>query len=212
MSRDLSVKTNLEMPALNRPNAIVAFEGIPGAGKTTLLEKLAALNPNITIDCEPIQVWQNFHGNNVLDLYYKDPKKYAFVFQSLIQSSVFNSRRQSVPTKGIYLLERSLGSSFNVFSRLALNENILTDLEFGVLHEQHRVLSEAEVLCGIAADLYVYLRIDPKIALERVRMRGRKEETNVTLSYLQQLHNYYEDWLIKGRYGHTAPVLVVQMK
>ena len=206
------LKQGLEMPAHNRPNAIVAFEGIPGAGKTTLLEKLAVLSPNMIIDCEPIQVWQNFRGNNVLDLYYKDPKEYAFIFQSLIQSSVFRSRRQSVPTKGIYLLERSLGSSFNVFSRLALDKNILTDLEFGVLHEQHRVLSEAETLFGIAVDLYVYLRIDPRIALERVRARGRKEEINVTLPYLQQLHNYYDDWLIKGRYGHTAPVLVVQMK
>lgn len=206
------LKQGFEMPAPNRPNAIVAFEGIPGAGKTTLLEKLAMVSPNITIDCEPIQVWQNFRGNNVLDLYYKDPKEYAFIFQSLIQSSVFNSRRRSVPTKGIYLLERSLGSSFNVFSRLALDKDILTDLEFGVLHEQHRVLSEAETLCGIAADLYIYLRIDPRTALERVRARGRKEEINVTLPYLRQLHTYYDDWLIKGRYGHTAPVLVVQMK
>ena len=191
---------------------IIAFEGIPGAGKTTLLEKLSTLSEDITIDCEPIQVWQNFCGKNVLSLYYQDPAKYSFVFQSLIQATVFNSRRKSVPTKGVYLLERSLGSSFNVFSRLSLDKNVLTDLEFGVLHEQNRVLSEAESLCGISADLYVYLRIDPRLALERIRARGRHEEETISLSYLQQLYDYYENWLIKKHYGQTAPVLVVQIE
>ncbi len=44
----------------------------------------------------------------------------------------------------------------------------------------------------------MYLRNDPEIALERVRLRGRKEEANIKLSFLQDLHTLHEEWLVSG--------------
>lgn len=42
----------------------------------------------------------------------------------------------------------------------------------------------------------IYLRTKPEICLERVRMRNRNAETTLTLSYLEQIHDKYENWLV----------------
>lgn len=52
----------------------------------------------------------------------------------------------------------------------------------------------------------VYLRTTPETVYERMKVRGRSEETSVSLDYLKQLHNLHEDWLIHGRKYRPAPV------
>lgn len=55
----------------------------------------------------------------------------------------------------------------------------------------------------------VYLRTTPEVVFDRMKVRGRSEETSVSLDYLTQLHNLHEDWLIHGRRHRPAPVLVL---
>ena len=58
-------------------------------------------------------------------------------------------------------------------------------------------------------DLIVYLRTRPEVSFERMRSRNRKEESGAPLSYLQQLHDAYEDWLIKKKHGDGRGVSVL---
>lgn len=39
-----------------------------------------------------------------------------------------------------------------------------------------------------------------------MKVRGRNEESTVSLNYLTELHNLHEDWLIKGLKHRPAPV------
>lgn len=55
----------------------------------------------------------------------------------------------------------------------------------------------------------VYLQTTPEVVYERMKQRGRSEETSVSLDYLKQLHDLHENWLIHGVRHRPAPVLVL---
>lgn len=57
----------------------------------------------------------------------------------------------------------------------------------------------------------MYLRTTPEVVFDRMKARGRSEETSVSLDYLQQLHNLHEDWLIHGRKHCPAPVIILYL-
>jgi len=50
-------------------------------------------------------------------------------------------------------------------------------------------------------DVIIYLDVEPEVALERIKQRGRECEAGITLEYLIKLKNGYEEWLrdIEGR-------------
>lgn len=60
------------------------------------------------------------------------------------------------------------------------------------------------------------LRSKPETCFERLKIRARSEETNVSLEYLQSLHNRHEDWFIEKKPSlkiskriSNIPVLVI---
>jgi deoxyadenosine/deoxycytidine kinase len=70
------------------------IEGNIGSGKTTLLDKLAEHN-NYEVIREPVDIWQNIKNDkneNILQQFYKDPNRYAYLFQTI----VFKTRLQSL--------------------------------------------------------------------------------------------------------------------
>ena len=50
------------------------------------------------------------------------------------------------------------------------------------------------------------MRCLPEIALERIKKRGRDEEKNITIEYLNDIHRYHEEWLMDGK---TKNVIVI---
>ena len=50
------------------------------------------------------------------------------------------------------------------------------------------------------ADLIIYLRTSPEKAYQRIKKRNREEELNISYEYIQQLHDYHEEWLM----DHTS--------
>ena len=44
----------------------------------------------------------------------------------------------------------------------------------------------------------IYLQSDPKICLSRIKKRNREEEINVSLTYLERLHEGHNDWLLES--------------
>lgn len=53
----------------------------------------------------------------------------------------------------------------------------------------------------------VYLRSKPELVYERIKARGRPEESGMSLDYLQLLHESHEDWLMGEQ--NSIPVVVL---
>ena len=53
-------------------------------------------------------------------------------------------------------------------------------------------------------DYFIYLDVEPELALKRIKTRNRHGEDNITLAYLESLHEQYEKQL-----NHTRNVFRV---
>ena len=179
----------------------IFVEGNIGAGKTEFLARSRDFETfrgfgKVLWLTEPVEVWKDLHGSNILELFYQDQKRLAFQMQSLVQLTLLKQNvKQEREKAEISIQERSIFSSYYVFKRELEEQGLLTDTEAKILNEWFRYMTGGE-LGEFGADLIIYLRTDPKVALDRVRTRDRKEERNITLEKMENLHKYYEDWLL----------------
>ncbi|XP_044732536.1 uncharacterized protein LOC123295306 [Chrysoperla carnea] len=194
------------MAGLKRPFR-VAVEGNISAGKSSFLEYFKRYS-NIDTYTEPISTWTNFKGNNLLELLYTDIKKWNFLFQNFVQLSRFKIQT-SKPTnlnKNVQIFERTLQSNRFCFGKMAFEQGYLTHPEFLVNTKWYETLNELE---DISVDLIVYVRCSPETCFHRLKIRNRTEETNVSLKYLQDVHEIHDRWLISPESEPCAPVLVL---
>jgi hypothetical protein len=66
------------------------LNGSPSANKAPL-DFLKQSNVNLKIIPEPVHLWRNLNGNNLLDLMYADPEKWAFPFHSYVQLTMLEN-------------------------------------------------------------------------------------------------------------------------
>lgn len=182
----------------------VLVEGNIGSGKTTFLNNFA--NDDALILSEPVERWRNVQGHNLFGLMYNNPSRWAHTFQSYVQLTMmdFHMERSNHRLK---LMERSIYSARYCFVENLKNNGYLADVEYVVLDEWFKwFISRVDVSC----DLIVYLRTDPKVLHERIISRGRKEESSISLEYLEKLHQLHEKWLYeKSAFHCPAPVRVL---
>ena len=91
------------------------------------------------------------------------------------------------------LVERTLQCQEKVFIPLLIQNGFLNGLDQSLLANFFKMVRNSE---GLKADVIIYLRTSPEIALTRVRSRNRQGEENVSLDYLTDLHQYYDNWLM----------------
>jgi deoxyadenosine/deoxycytidine kinase len=214
---------------VSRP-MLIHIEGNIGAGKTTLLESLMG-NRKFDIVEEPIRLWTDFFGHDILNLKYNCKENaMQLIFQIVAnlsrieQLSELKSKEdeenldpQLFPQncKGIKIMERSLHSAFNVFTKVQRRNGELHDLDYTVLNYMYRVFNSGAMGEMCKPDLIMYLRTTPEKCMERIRKRDRPEEHGITLTYITQLHNAHEIWLGKrkdGKYGGwDAPCPIVYL-
>lgn len=186
----------------------VVVEGNIGSGKSSFLQYFDQ-HEDIFVVPEPVELWQNLRGHNLLDYMYKDPKRWALTFQTYVQLTMLSmhSKKSKCPVK---LMERSIWSAKHCFVEHLLNENILESAEYAVLCESFDMLMK---LHKLDVDLIVYLQASPETCFQRIKHRGRHEEANMSLQYLRHLHNLHEDWLVKcQRFLPPAPVMIINVE
>lgn len=184
---------------------VVSIEGNIGSGKSTFLQHFASM-PGVDTHQEPIDLWTNLEGHNLLDMLYKDPQRWSFLFQSYVQLTRLNIHLQ--PTSSpVKLIERSLQNNRYCFLEIGKDCGHLQGAEYSVLCKYYELL-ESKLDIGI--DLIVYLRTSPEVVHARMLERGRSEEAGLPLEYLKKVHHYYDRWLLhKEPQPPPAPVLVI---
>jgi len=200
----------------------ISVDGNISSGKSTLVSKLVEFFPksnaaesgdyafNLEVVPEPLEKWCNLNGHNLLDMFYKDPIKSNFLFQHYVQltrledtvkgsnSTNANMSQDSGVDTGeitkVRVMERSLQNNRYCFLELARRKDKMHPAEFTVLAEWYNWL---EKNLDLSLDVIIYLRTKPETAYSRMKARARSEESSCPLEYLTDLHESYEDWLIR---------------
>jgi len=184
----------------------VLVEGNIGCGKTTFLQHFSKFS-NVNVLKEPVERWRNVNGHNLLQLMYEDPARWSMPFQSFVQLTMLDQHLDT-SDKPIKLMERSIFSARYCFVENLFKSGKMQASEYEVLVQWFNFLTASPEL-DLKIDLIIYLRTEPEKALERVKARARGEENSIPLSYLEELHQHHEDWLLNDKYTLPAPVLVI---
>lgn len=183
------------------------IEGNIGCGKTTLIRQLKE-NPELEVIEEPVDVWksiQNEEGENILGLFYKNSKEYAYLFQTI----VFKSRMMSIEhpqNKLVRFSERSIWTDKNIFSKSCYEMGLMNTIQKNTYDLWFEWL---ENKVSRKPDGIIYLRAEPSVCLERVHKRDRIEESSVTLDYLTTIHQKHEEWLTNHSTYNSVPIFVI---
>lgn len=164
---------------------LFAIEGNIGAGKTTLLNLIEKTIPNTLILFEPVEEWKTLGGDNLLNCFYSNPKRWCFTFEVCSMISKIKRLKDALKSDAeIIVMERSLFSdkSFHILSYFL--EKIDTK-EMKILQDLYNDFrSLYPKLNGI-----IYINTDTKTCLKRIKDRGRKEETGINEDYLKKLED-----------------------
>lgn len=190
-----------------------SVEGNIGAGKSTFLS-LIEKNLDLDVIYEPTDKWQRKEkGDNLLDLFYSDTKRWAYTFQSYAFISRIQTQLEYYKThtdNGVYVYERSVYCDRYCFAKNCFELGLMTELEWHIYTEWFGWLVQAYTMRPHG---FIYLKADPTICHERIEMRGRTEEKSIPLSYLTALHERHEEWLIAQKevmpFLKNIPVLIV---
>lgn len=188
---------------------VVTLEGNIGCGKTTFCEHLKTLltgdKMNIITFSEPLELWTNLNGENLLEKMYGDPTTWATSFQSFaLLTMPKNHLKTHYP--GVSILERSIQSSRYCFMELHKDNNRINKTNAQILSQWFDFL---ENTLQLSIDLTIYIKTQPHVTLKRIKKRNRMGENNITLEYLQKLHEYHENWLINGKF--KKPKYIIQI-
>ncbi|XP_038070208.1 deoxynucleoside kinase-like [Patiria miniata] len=201
-SKLANIKVTEDNQHTTRPRTII-IEGNIGCGKSTLLKHFGQKD-NVEVFPEPVDKWRDNRGENMLELFYQDPSRWSFAFESYNQFTLLQEH-QAQPNCRIKMMERSIYSGKYCFIESLYESEKLQTPEYNVLTEWFDWLIKKDV----QVDYIVYLRSTPEQCEKRILERSRKEESGIPLDYLRDLHERHEDWLIRKKFELPAPVLVL---
>jgi deoxyadenosine/deoxycytidine kinase len=184
------------IPRTPKPTRIISLDGNIGVGKTTLLDHIQKRFPDVIIVKEPVDVWTHLkdeQGSSLLELFYKDKRRYAFTFQQaamlsrllLLQKAVAEAEPGS-----LILTERSVLTDRFVFAEMLKASGDLSKLEKDLYDQWYNAFAAQLPIAGI-----VYITTSVDTAFERIQTRARDGEATISKEYLKALDWQHQVWL-----------------
>jgi len=194
---------------MNKAPKFIYLEGNIGSGKTTFFNKLKQhLNDVIFLE-EPVKTWENIKdicGNNMIENYYSNQKKYAFPFQIMAYGTRLNLLSKTLvkyinsTIKPVLLSERSIYTDKHVFFEMLYDDKILEKQE----KEIYDILFENNNMNKLDY-IYLYVNTEPELCLERIKKRNRSGE-KISLDYLTKCHKYHQKWF---KHENTNNIIII---
>lgn len=169
---------------------VFALEGNIGAGKTTILKIIGKHFQDVEFVEEPVKMWQNLGGMNLLDAFYSDPKRWGFSFEFFSMLTKIEALLNAANSdKPIIIIERSILSN-KVFMDLSMELRKLDKMEYKMLMTTFDFYLQNiyPVLSGI-----IYLDTPVDECIKRITKRNRGEECSIEKSYLQLLKDKFDE-------------------
>ena len=176
---------------------IISIEGNIGVGKSSFIDIIKS-HINCEVVPEPVNLWLNIkdvNNKNILQTFYDDINRWGYTFQNVacitrmmcIEDTIRNSNSQYI------FLDRSLGTDKHVFELMLYDNGNINQLEHNIYNLWINFYSN--YVRKYTMNKIIYLKSTPEVCNERIKLRGREEEKNISIEYLNKLHNYHENWL-----------------
>jgi Deoxynucleoside kinases len=169
---------------------LIVLAGTIGAGKSSLAK---ALGEHLKTDV----FYEAVDNNPVLDLYYQDPQKYAFLLQIYFLNKRFESIKMAYRQDN-NVLDRSIFED-ELFLTLNYKNGNVTKTELEIYQDLlANMLEELDGMPKKRPDLLVYIDVSFETMLSRIAQRGRSfeqiENQEGLKDYYAQVHDEYSDW------------------
>jgi deoxyadenosine/deoxycytidine kinase len=172
----------------------IVVDGMTGVGKTTLVNILAE-----ELDLVPFtEIFED--ENQLLHKFFHDRERWCFPMQINFLNHRFRQYKEATAMNSA-IMDRSIYSD-NIFARMYKEIGYMTVEEYNVYHSLlYNMLESLE-----PPRLIVYLSVDAKEAIRRIRKRGRKDELEVEDGYWRRLHRFYEEQYRNYKMGNLLVV------
>jgi deoxyadenosine/deoxycytidine kinase len=178
---------------------IICIEGNIGVGKSTLIEQLQINMTDTDFIFEPVELWKNIkdsNNENMLQKFYNDQERWAYSFQTLAYITYMKEIEDKLKTSKTsnIVLDRSLDTNKYIFEKMLYDNKKISEIE----HQMYNLWFNFynDYVRKEFNNIIVYLRCKPEVALGRIKKRGRNEEQNIDIDYLNQIHQYHDEWLL----------------
>ncbi|GEK28005.1 deoxynucleoside kinase [Furfurilactobacillus siliginis] len=177
---------------------MIVLAGTIGAGKTSLTDLLAT-------HLHTEAFYESVEDNPILPLFYKDPKKYAFLLQIYFLNKRMDAIKASFADDSS-VMDRSIYEDsllFHLNADLGRSTETEVDIYDSLLDNMMQELPDA--LHAKNPDLLIHIDISFETMLERIEKRGREYEQIATdpslYEYYKQLNARYEAWYDNYDFG-----------
>lgn len=177
---------------------MIVLAGTIGAGKTSLTKLLSK-------HLHSKGYYESVDDNEILPLFYKDPKKYAFLLQIYFLNTRLNNIEKAHNEK-LSVMDRSIYEDSLLF-RLNADMKRATSTEADIYDSLLQNMMEE--IPGSTdqknPDLLIHINISFDTMLKRIKKRGRSFEQVDTdpelYNYYRDLNQRYKDWYDKYDYS-----------
>ena len=194
-SYNMSTNSNNMISGIPR---IVSIDGNIGAGKSTLFDYLKQKfngRSNFVFLEEPVSTWQSIHdnnGKNLLELFYADSKSWSFSFQMaayISRLALLKETHEKYPNATI-ITERSLNTDRHIFAKMLYEQDKIHTVDYQIYLKWFDTFAKDYPVQKI-----IYIKTDPVICYQRIKMRSREGENVISLEYLKSCNNYHEEMI-----------------
>jgi len=162
----------------------IAISGNIGIGKSTLTKKLAE-HYGLTPYLEPVT------ENPYLKDFYRDMKKWAWHSQMFFLGKRLQDHYNLVRDQHSVVQDRSLYENAEIFAKNLYRQGFIAKREWNVYQDIYKTV--IQILP--APDLIIYLKASVDKIMQRIQIRGRDFEKNMSREYVANLNELYDEWM-----------------
>lgn len=160
----------------------MVIEGNIGVGKTSLAQLMEReFNAKLLLE--------RFEDNSFLPKFYKKPKRYAFPLALSFLADRYQQWSDTIAQHDLF--KDVVVSDYHVFKSLIFAEITLSADEFRLYQRFFDILYQKIP----TPELYVYLYKNSSNLLTNIRKRGRGYEQEITVAYLEKIHQGYMEFI-----------------
>ncbi len=178
----------------------IAVTGNIGAGKTTLSEKLSK---HYSWDAQ----FEDADENPYLNDFYHDMRRWSFNLQVYFLNSRYGQLIQIHNGDKTVVQDRTIYEDAYIFAPNLYEMGLMEQRDFNNYFSLFKLMQSQMS----PPDLIIYLQASIPTLVSRIQERGRDYEGSMSLDYLRNLNNRYENWIKNYNDGNKLIINIDNM-